>query len=50
MGGRGNRHVEHGLDRPALLDEVDRLDRFDHALAEPGGRETGRDLEDIGVS
>ena len=37
MGGRGHGHVEHGLDRAALLDEVDRLQWLNHALAEAGG-------------
>src|SRR5438067_6733063 len=35
MRGGGNRHVPQGLDRPLLLDLVDRLDRLHHALTEP---------------
>src|SRR5256885_11884547 len=35
--GGGNRHVPQGLDRPLLFDQVDRLDRLHHPLAEPLG-------------
>src|SRR5256714_12622824 len=35
MRGGGHRHVPQGLDRPLLFDQVDRLDRLHHALAEP---------------
>src|SRR5205823_4374488 len=35
MRGSGDRHVPQGLDRPLLFDQVDRLDRLHHALAEP---------------
>src|SRR5205814_2859992 len=37
MRGGGDRHVPQGLDRPLLLDLVDRLDRLHHALTEPLG-------------
>src|SRR5437763_6552780 len=37
MRGGGNRHVPQGLDRPLLLDLVDRLDRLHHAGSEPLG-------------
>src|SRR5437868_15094278 len=37
MRGGGNRHVPKGLDRPLLLDQVDRLDRLHHAGSKPLG-------------